>query len=150
MNFLKFMNSYMIIKLLVCFIDSEFRVISVSLKVLSPFYLQTSAKTESRKRRTGKNGGTKRERTNKFAANRPLKTRHANGPRGNFKFYDSRSRRCDILRRLPLPVLLFPSRGSYPCGFLPVFPSPFYRRIVFTSPVNVPLKSPRSRKSFSL
>lgn len=40
----------------------------------------------------------KREKTNKFAANRPLKTRHANGSRGNFKFYDSKSRRCDILR----------------------------------------------------
>lgn len=80
-------------------IDSEFSVISVSLKVLSPFYSPAARRPEAGRRKRGR----KREKTNKFAANRPLKTRHANGSRGNFKFYDSKSRRCDILR-LPLPA----------------------------------------------
>jgi len=64
-------------------VPDRFSIIFVFLK--SPFYSYTGAKNEGGKRRTGAER-TKRERTNKFAANRPLKTRHANGPRGNFKF----------------------------------------------------------------
>lgn len=111
-------------------IDSEFSVISVALKVLSSFYSPAARKSGARKEDRRKRG-RKREKTNKFAANRPLKTRHANGSRGNFKFYDSKSRRCDILR-LPLPAV---AAATFTPTLLPL-------RLLFTR-FSVPLSTSR-------
>jgi len=93
--------------------------------------------------------GRKREKTNKFAANRPLKTPHANGSRGNFKFYDSESRRCDIHRLSRLPSCLAtptPPTQVTPAASLALLAvSASTRRIQPSpSPPSVPLKSSRS------
>lgn len=84
------------------------------------------AVTEKESRSVERKPGRKREKTNKFAANRPLKTRHANGSRGNFKFYDSESRRCDIRRLFRLPRRLLPPHELPLRLPSPVSPSPLH------------------------
>lgn len=123
-------------------IQRHFRLFKSTEPILFTRGAETGRQEDRRKR------DRKREKTNKFAANRPLKTRHANGSRGNFKFYDSKSRRCDIPPASTARRCYFLPGATATSARRPFSPvSPFlHRRVVFTPP-SVLLKSSRFRKS---